>query len=109
MTRVIEELGGLGPRLAHIEADFVDPDEPGRVIDHAIAQFGAVDVVIANHARSAAGSLGDLSSVDLDLAWAVNARASVLLVQVYAKHHDDTAGTRSRASVHLRPASAADA
>jgi NAD(P)-dependent dehydrogenase (short-subunit alcohol dehydrogenase family) len=45
--------------------------------------------------------------VDLDLAWAVNARASVLLVQAYAKHRDDT---RAHGRVllftsgqHLRP------
>ncbi len=88
--RVIEELGGLGARLEHVEADFVDPEAPRRVIDHAVERFGAVDVLIANHAMSAPGCLTEVSAADLDLAWAVNARASVLLVQAYANRHDDS-------------------
>jgi hypothetical protein len=40
--------------------------------------------------RSASGRLSDISSADLDLAWAVNARASVLLTQAFAEHHDDS-------------------
>jgi 3-oxoacyl-[acyl-carrier protein] reductase len=87
---LIEELGGLGPRLDHVEADFSDPDAPRRVIDHAVHRFGAVDVLIANHAMSASGRLSEVSSADLDLAWAVNARASVLLTQAFAEHHDDS-------------------
>jgi 3-oxoacyl-[acyl-carrier protein] reductase len=86
---VIEELGGIGPRLAHVEADFADPAAPRAVIERAKAQFGTVDVLIVNHARSAAGRLSELSSTELDLAWAVNARATVLLVQAFAEHHDD--------------------
>ena len=88
--RVIEELGGLGARLDHVEADFADPEAPRRVIDHAVDRFGAVDVLIANHAMHAPGRLTEVSAADLDSAWAVNARGSVLLVQAYADHHDDS-------------------
>lgn len=87
---VIEELGGLGDQLDHIEADFAETDAPARVIDHAVDRFGAVDVLVANHAMSAPGRLNEISSVDLDLAWAVNARACVLLVQAYVARHDDS-------------------
>ena len=90
LDRLIEELGGLGARLDHVEADFADPGAPRRVIDHAVQRFGGVDVLIANHARSAQGRLSEISSADLDLAWAVNARASVLLTQAYAEQHDDS-------------------
>lgn len=90
LEHVVEELGGLGARLDHVEADFADPDTPRKVIDHAVQRFGAVDVLIANHARSAPGRLTEVSSAELDLAWAVNARASVLLTQAYAEQHDDS-------------------
>jgi len=90
LDKVIKELGGIGPRLDHVEADFSDPYAPRKVIDQAVHRFGAVDVLIANHARSASGGLSDISSADLDLAWAVNARASVLLTQAFAEHHDDS-------------------
>jgi 3-oxoacyl-[acyl-carrier protein] reductase len=89
MGGVIEELGGLGPRLGHIEADFTDPAAPRQVIEAAIAQFGGVDALITNHARSSHGTLETVSAGELDAAWAVNARAVLLLVQAFAAHHDD--------------------
>jgi len=85
---VIEALGGLGPRLAHVEADLADPAAPGRLIAEAISVFGAVDVLVANHARSSAQSLENVTAEELDWAWAVNARAVVLLVQGFAAHVD---------------------
>ena len=87
---MIGELGGLGPQLAHIEADFADPAAPATVIELAVDRFGGVDVLIANHAMSAAGHLSEVTSAQLDRAWAVNARATVLLVQAYAQRHDDS-------------------
>jgi len=86
---VIEALGGESDRLRSVEADFADPEAPRRVVEFAIEQFGALDILIANHARSAVGTLRSLTAADLDVAWAVNARAVVLLVQAYADRHDD--------------------
>jgi 3-oxoacyl-[acyl-carrier protein] reductase len=80
---------GIGPRLRHIEADLADPKQPHRVIDYAVSEFGAVDALIANHARSAPGALASVTAEDLGAAWAVNARAVVLLIQAYAAQHDD--------------------
>jgi 3-oxoacyl-[acyl-carrier protein] reductase len=90
LGRLIEELGGLGDRLDHVEADFGDPHAPRAVIDHAVQRFGDTDVLIVNHAMAAPGRLSEISSTDLDLAWAVNARAPVLLTQAFAEHHDDS-------------------
>jgi 3-oxoacyl-[acyl-carrier protein] reductase len=49
----------------------------------------AVDVLVANHAISATGDLAAVSAEQLDLAFAVNARATVLLVQAFAARHED--------------------
>jgi 3-oxoacyl-[acyl-carrier protein] reductase len=81
---VLEELGGLGDRLAHVEADFEDAGAPATVIARAIERFGAVDVLVANHARSSSLSLDEVTAEELDRSWAVNARAVVLLVQAFA-------------------------
>jgi 3-oxoacyl-[acyl-carrier protein] reductase len=89
MAAVIEALGGLGPRLDHLEADFEDPAAPGRLVERAVETYGALDVLIANHAHSSAQTLEQLSAGELDRAWAVNARAVVLLVQAFAARHDD--------------------
>ncbi len=92
MGAVIDGLGELGPRLAHVEADLAAADAPRRVIEHARAEFGAVDALVANHAHSCIGGLHAVTAADLDLAWAVNARAVVLLVQAFAENHDDARG-----------------
>ena len=89
---VVQELGGIGPRLRHIEADFADPRQPAAVIDYAVREFGAVDALIANHARSSLRGLAEVTAEELDVAWAVNARAVVLLTQAYAAQHDDARG-----------------
>jgi 3-oxoacyl-[acyl-carrier protein] reductase len=86
---VVEALGGESERLGSVEADLADPEAPRRVVEFAVDRFGAIDILVANHARSAAGSLQSLTARDLDLAWEINARAVVLLVQAYAERHDD--------------------
>lgn len=90
MEEVIEGLGGLGPRLQHIEADLADPDSARRVITHAITGFGAIDILVANHAHSSEQSLESVTAEELDRAWAINARAVVLLAQAYAAQRDDS-------------------
>lgn len=86
---IVELLGGEGRRLRHVAADFADPKAPELVIATAMEAFGAVDVVVANHARSSNQSLAEVTAAELDLTWAVNARASVLLTQAFAAAHDD--------------------
>ena len=76
-------------RIAHVAADFLDPAAPTAVVDAAVERFGALDVLVANHARSSHAALEGVTATELDAAWAVNARASVLLAQAYAARHDD--------------------
>ena len=85
---LLAELGGAGERLQHVEADLADPAAPARLVARAVETFGALDVLVANHAHSAPGPLAELTAADLDRAWAVNARAVVLLVQAFAARHD---------------------
>lgn len=79
--------GGQG--LQQIEADLGDPEAPHRVVAHAVETFGALDVLVANHAHSSDQSLETVTPAELDRAWAVNARATVLLTQAFAERHDD--------------------
>jgi 3-oxoacyl-[acyl-carrier protein] reductase len=70
MAGVLEALGGLEDRLAHVQADFADPLKPAWVIEQAVERFGHVDVLVANHARSSKQSLEQVTAAELDLAWA---------------------------------------
>jgi 3-oxoacyl-[acyl-carrier protein] reductase len=76
-------------RLRLVEADLGDPDAPRRLIEAALDAFGAVDALVVNHAHSSDQSLTTVTVEELDRAWAVNARAAVLLAQAFAAAHDD--------------------
>jgi 3-oxoacyl-[acyl-carrier protein] reductase len=89
MDAVVAELGGISDCLQHIEADLGDPNAPQQVIAAAIDRFGAVDALVVNHAHSSGQSLQAVTAGELDRAWAVNARAAVLLTQAFAASHDD--------------------
>jgi 3-oxoacyl-[acyl-carrier protein] reductase len=87
---LVEELRGLGGRVEHVDLDLGDPDAPEELMAAGRAAFGHVDVVVANHARSSSQALEDLTSTELDLSFAVNARATLLLVKAFAAQHDDS-------------------
>lgn len=86
---VLTALGGLGERLDHVQADLGDAEAPAAVVERAVSRFGGIDILVANHAHSSHQSLTDMTVDELDRAWAVNARATLLLVQAFAAEHDD--------------------
>jgi 3-oxoacyl-[acyl-carrier protein] reductase len=73
-----------------VEADFADPGAPERVV----AACGDLDVLVANHAHSSLGGLGELEAAEIDRALAVNVRATLLLVQAFYARHDGREGGR---------------
>lgn len=87
MQGVLAALGGDDERLAHQDADLTDPEAPARLVSGAVERFGALDALGVNHARSQLGALGELEADTLDAAWAVNVRASLLLVQAFAAQY----------------------
>ena len=89
---VLAGLGGISDRVERIDADLADPAAPGDLVDAALGRFGALDVLVAAHARSSSQGLEALTVEELDLTWAVNARASVLLVKALAERFDARRG-----------------
>jgi 3-oxoacyl-[acyl-carrier protein] reductase len=96
MDAVLDELRTApgARRFEHLEADFLDPEAPERVLAAAVQAYGHVDVLVCNHARSSAGGLGELTAAELDASFAVNTRAVLLLVQAFAARHDGRPGGR---------------
>jgi 3-oxoacyl-[acyl-carrier protein] reductase len=72
----------------HLEADFADPDAPAAVVDAVVDRFGALDIVVAAHARSANQDLAALTAAELDYCFGANVRGSLLLVQRFAEIRD---------------------
>lgn len=84
---VIDLLGGEGERLAHRAVDLADPAAPAALVDAAVERFGELDTLVVNHARSQDATLDQIDAAMLDAVWAVNVRASLLLVQAFARRY----------------------
>ena len=92
MPAVLRELGGEAERLAHIEADLSEAQAAAAVVDAAVDAFGAVDVLVVNHAFGPIDRLATTTAEQLDRAWRTNARAAVLLAQAFARRYDERRG-----------------
>ena len=82
-------------RIVDLPADLADPAAPDEVLARAVQEFGHIDILVCNHARSGGdGALGQLTAEMLDAHWAVNTRSSLLLTQAFAAQHDGRPGGR---------------
>jgi 3-oxoacyl-[acyl-carrier protein] reductase len=94
-------------RCATGSVDLGTADGPARLVDAVVERFGTLDIVVANHARSSHQALADLTVEELDRCWAVNARATLLLVQgLAALDRGDRPGGRAvlfTSGQHLAP------
>jgi 3-oxoacyl-[acyl-carrier protein] reductase len=85
VAALADELGAVG----HATSDFTDPGAPAALVEEATAALGHVDILVANHAMSCDQDLAALEAAAIDATNAVNVRATLLLVQAYARLHDD--------------------
>ncbi len=83
------ELPAGAGTVRHRAADLADPLAPAALVDWAYTECGAVDALVATHARSSEAYLSEITAAELDLSYAVNVRATLLLAQAYAARHDD--------------------
>jgi 3-oxoacyl-[acyl-carrier protein] reductase len=91
---LVQELRGQGSAVEHWSADLASPDAPGALVQAARDAFGHLDIVVANHARSSTQSLEELTAEELDLSFAVNTRATLLLAKAFAAQRDGRLGGR---------------
>jgi 3-oxoacyl-[acyl-carrier protein] reductase len=68
--------------------DLEEPAAPEALVDAVIERFGALDVVVAVHARSSSQSLFEVTAEELDRSWSANVRSIVLLAKRFAQRHD---------------------
>ncbi len=94
MEAVLAELGKAGGPVAHVDADFADPEAPARVMHTAHDALGDVDILVVNHTLSRQGALDELTADDIDAHLHINVRAALLLVKEFAAQHDGRPGGR---------------
>lgn len=92
--QLCDELRQRGVRVDWTATDLADPAAPSELIAAAVDSVGPLDILVANHARSANQSLLELTAAELDLCFAVNARATLLLVRHFAEQHGRAEGGR---------------
>jgi 3-oxoacyl-[acyl-carrier protein] reductase len=88
LIAVLAELGDP----PHVAADLADPAAPADLVAAAVAAAGPLSTLVATHARSALGGLGEVTADEVDQCFAVNARGSLLLTQAFAGQYDPAAG-----------------
>ena len=92
VPELLAELNRLGTRAQHLTVDLRDTTAPHRLVTAAVTAYGGVDTLVANHAHSTATSLDSASAEQIDAHLLVNVRATLLLVQAFAKAYDPTRG-----------------
>jgi 3-oxoacyl-[acyl-carrier protein] reductase len=93
-TDAIERsLTGHGAAIAAIEADLVDAGSPARIFDEAERRLGNVTALVMCHGESVDSGLLDTTVESFDRHFAVNARATWLLIREYGLRLRGAPGT----------------
>ncbi|WP_432876555.1 SDR family oxidoreductase [Kribbella sp. CA-245084] len=90
---IVKELSDLGAAVAPIEADLVDPAAPERIFAAAEEQLGQVAALVMCHCESVDSSILDTTIESFDRHFAVNARATWLLIREFAQRFTGAHGT----------------
>ncbi len=70
--------------LAHIEADLANPDSPASIFADANAHAGTITALVCCHCESIDSAILDTTVESFDRHFAVNARATWLLIKAFA-------------------------
>jgi 3-oxoacyl-[acyl-carrier protein] reductase len=90
---VTETLTARGAATAAISADLADPDSPARIFGTAEQQLGPVTALVMCHCESVDSGLLDTSVESFDRHFAVNTRATWLLIREFGLRFRGTPGT----------------
>ncbi|MEU3019923.1 SDR family oxidoreductase [Nocardiopsis sp. NPDC007018] len=87
------ELTARGAATVAIEADLADPEAPARVLDEVERRLGPVRALVMCHCESVDSGLLDTTVESFDRHFAVNARASWLLVREFGRRFQGEHGS----------------
>ncbi|WP_223168117.1 SDR family oxidoreductase [Nonomuraea sp. SYSU D8015] len=90
---IARDLAERGAATAAVEADLSDPDSPAAVFDEVERRLGGVTALVMCHCESVASGLLDTTVESFDRHFAVNARATWLLIREYGRRFTGAHGT----------------
>ncbi|MET8977530.1 SDR family oxidoreductase [Streptomyces sp. NPDC004539] len=82
-----------GAAVHAVEADLSDPESPARIFDEAVERLGTVTALVMCHCESVDSGILDTSVESFDRHFAVNTRASWLLIREFGRRFDAPYGT----------------
>lgn len=90
---VVREIEAMGRRCVALEADLANVITPALLFDSVRDQLGMVSSLILSHCESVDGGIVDTTIESFDRHFAVNARASWLLMKEFATRFNGPFGT----------------
>ncbi|QCX74465.1 3-oxoacyl-[acyl-carrier-protein] reductase FabG [Streptomyces sp. YIM 121038] len=90
---ISRSLAEHGASTTAVEADLADPDAPARVFDEVERQLGGVTALVMSHCESVDSGLLDTTVESFDRHFAVNARATWLLIREFGRRFAAERGT----------------
>lgn len=93
VDNLLLELKDLGADTFSIEADLSESDSPSMVIENTITSLGNITALILSHGYSLDSNIQTTTIESFDLHFAINARATWLLVKDFCKQFKGTFGS----------------
>ncbi len=90
---LVKELKDLGANIFIIEADLSDVQTPSRVIQQTTQSLGTITALILSHCHSVDSDIQTTTKESFDLHFAVNTRATWLLVRDFSGQFSSEFGT----------------
>jgi len=89
---VVDRVRGLGSRAVAIEADLSDTAAPARIFDAVEGALGPVTALVMSHCHSVDSNIYTTTVESFDLHFAVNARATWLLIREFGLRYRGGSG-----------------
>jgi 3-oxoacyl-[acyl-carrier protein] reductase len=90
---IAQAIAGHGAAAVAIEADLTDTDAPAQILEAAESRLGNITALVMCHCESVDSGLLDTSIESFDRHFAVNARATWLLIREYGQRFRGAPGT----------------
>ena len=87
-----EELRQSGRRVVLVPGDLENPEVPSQVVARAAEELGPLDALVMSHTESVDSGILDTTVASFDRHYAVNIRATWLLLAAFARQLPDTGG-----------------
>ena len=94
--RVAEQCRALGSNVVLLPGDLTDVDVPDQLVTSAARELGPLSALVMSHCESVDSSILTTSVDDWDRHFAVNARATWLLIKAFANQLTEAPGARRR-------------